>query len=37
MSVKPLDFLKHNLVIDPAKGGIKKMFGMHFNEGCRLV
>ena len=35
MSVKQLDFSKHNLMLDPALGGSKRMFGMHFNEGCR--
>jgi len=35
MSVKQLDFSKHNLMLDPAFGGSKRMFGMHFNEGCR--
>jgi len=37
MSVKQLDFSKHNLMLDPAFGGIKRMFGMHFNEGCRYL
>jgi len=35
MSVKPLDFSKHNLVIDLAE--VKGMFAMHFNEGCRYL
>ncbi len=35
MSLKQLDFSKHNLVIDLAE--VKGMFAMHFNEGCRLV
>jgi len=35
MSLKQLDFSKHNLVIDLAE--VKKMFGMHFNEGCRYL
>jgi len=35
MSMKQLDFLKHNLVIDLAE--VKRMFQMHFNEGCRYL
>lgn len=35
MSVKQLDFSKHNLVIDLAE--VKRMFRMHFNEGCRYL
>lgn len=35
MSVKQLDFSRHNLVIDLAE--VKRMFQMHFNEGCRYL
>lgn len=35
MSAKQLDFSKPNLVIDLAE--VKRMFGMHFNEGCRYL
>lgn len=35
MSVKQLDFSRPNLVIDLAE--VKRMFAMHFNEGCRYL
>ncbi|MFQ6031912.1 MAG: hypothetical protein ACE5K2_03240 [Candidatus Zixiibacteriota bacterium] len=35
MSLKQLDFSKHNLVIDLAE--VKRMFQMHFNQGCRYL
>ena len=35
MAQKQLAFSKHNLVIDLAE--VKKMFGMHFNEGCSYL
>jgi hypothetical protein len=35
MSQRQLDFSKHNLVID--LGEVKRMFQMHFNEGCRYL
>jgi putative transposase len=35
MSLKQLDFSKHNLVIDLAE--VKRMFQMHFNDGCRYL
>jgi putative transposase len=35
MSIKQLDFSKPNLVVDLAE--VKRMFGMHFNEGCRYL
>jgi len=35
MSLKQLDFSKHNLIIDLAE--VKKMFEMHFNKGCRYL
>jgi putative transposase len=35
MSVKQLDFSRHNLVIDLRE--VKRMFQMHFNEGCRYL
>lgn len=35
MSVEQLDFSKPNLVVDLAE--VKRMFAMHFNEGCRYL
>ena len=35
MSAKQLDFSKPNLVVDLAE--VKRMFAMHFNEGCRYL
>jgi putative transposase len=35
MSPKQLDFSKYNLVIDLAE--VKRMFQMHFNDGCRYL
>jgi putative transposase len=35
MSQKQLDFSKHNLVVDLAE--VKRMFEVHFNEGCRYL
>jgi len=35
MSVKQLDFSRHNLVIDLKE--VKRMFGVHFNAGCRYL
>ena len=35
MSIKQLDFSKHNLVIDLAE--VKRMFEVHFNQGCRYL
>jgi putative transposase len=35
MSLRQLDFSRHNLVIDLAE--VKRMFEMHFNEGCRYL
>ena len=35
MSIKQLDFSKHNLVIDLAE--VKQMFEVHFNQGCRYL
>jgi len=35
MSVKQLDFSKHNLVIDLKE--VKRMFEVHFNAGCRYL
>jgi putative transposase len=35
MSMKQLDFSKPNLVVDLAE--VKRMFAVHFNEGCRYL
>ena len=35
MSAKQLNFSKHNLTIDLKE--VKRMFEMHFNEGCRYL
>lgn len=35
MPLRQLNFSRHNLVIDLAE--VKRMFGMHFNEGCRYL